>query len=190
MLDAAILQGIPYVDVCDEKQLCKAANERDALAKTAGVAAIVSAGIWPGVSALIAAECVDAIRASGTEPSEVEMSFFTAGTGNAGATIVAATFLLLVEPVLCFINGKAVEEEPWGGKRKADFGGNVGWRDVWLLDNPDVWTLAESAHVPNISSRYLILLRVRPCLIFRILRTCSLFAYVGEDVHKPDVSNC
>jgi len=33
------------------------------------------------------------------------MCFFTAGTGNAGATIVAATFLLLVEPVLTFLQG-------------------------------------------------------------------------------------
>ena len=35
----------------------------------------------------------------------VELSFFTAGTGNAGATIVSATFLLLAQKALTYAKG-------------------------------------------------------------------------------------
>lgn len=88
VLDAALRLGVPYVDVCDEKLLCEAATARQETAARAGVAAIVSAGIWPGSSALLAAACCDALRLGGSECEELDMSFYTAGTGNAGATIV------------------------------------------------------------------------------------------------------
>mmetsp|Transcript_10911 Transcript_10911/g.26510 ORF Transcript_10911/g.26510 Transcript_10911/m.26510 type:complete len:363 (-) Transcript_10911:165-1253(-) len=154
VLDAAIEMGVPYVDVCDEKLLCKAALTRRKAAKDAGVAAVVSAGIWPGSSAVMAAACVDELIASGVECEELEMSFFTAGTGNAGQTVVAATFLLLVEPVLRFVQGQEREDEPWSEPKDIDFGGDVGVRRVWLLDEPDVYTLGQITGVPNISSRF------------------------------------
>ena len=53
--------------------------------------------------------------------------------------------------------GKATEVPAWGDAREADFGGNVGDRRVWLLDNPDVYTLGKSTGVPTISSRWLLL---------------------------------
>lgn len=155
VLDAAIAAGVPYVDVCDEKKLCEAAKFRNGLATARNVPAIVSAGIWPGSSALFASACVDRLREEeGVEAEEVEMSFFTAGTGNAGATIVAATFLLLVEPAMVYLARQATEQTPWSSPRVVDFGKDVGARRVRLLDNPDVFTLAQATNVPNISSRF------------------------------------
>jgi hypothetical protein len=46
-----------------------------------------------------------------------------------------------------------VEEEAWSGAKDADFGGGVGSRRVWLLDNPDVYTIHDALGVPNIASR-------------------------------------
>ena len=54
-----------------------------------GVPAVVSAGIWPGVSALMAAEAVQLL---GGDADVVDFSFYTAGTGNAGPTIVSANY--------------------------------------------------------------------------------------------------
>jgi hypothetical protein len=62
----------------------------------------------------------------------VEMSFFTAGTGNAGATIVSATFLLLCQPALTLVKGRRVETPPWSSPRAVDFGKGVGKRTVFL----------------------------------------------------------
>lgn len=84
----------------------------------------------------------------------IDMSFYTAGTGNAGATIVSATFLLLCQKALTFVNGVEIEKEPWEEKRTVNFGEKIGDKNVRLLDNPDVFTLRESLGSSNISSRF------------------------------------
>ena len=49
--------------------------------------AVVSSGIWPGVSALMLAEAVDRLKAEGGKDTQIDsahMSFYTAGTGTCG----------------------------------------------------------------------------------------------------------
>jgi hypothetical protein len=139
---------------------------QQAEAVKSGCVAVVAGGIWPGVSALMAAEAVEELRrlnardhdyedgdedahdddgddddeldyAEGEEEDEeeeeesVSMSFFTAGTGNAGATIVSATFLLLCSPVITFVKGKLVEQQPWSSPK-----------EVWLCG----WSVVSQPH--------------------------------------------
>ena len=160
LLRACIDMQIPYVDVCDEWDLAeKSKADLHQRAVDNSVPAIVSSGIWPGVSALMAAEGVDQLKSQSSDESKmktesIDFSFFTAGTGNAGPTIVSATFLLLATPVITFINGKQVDVEPWTEKKSIDFGPGVGTKPVWLLDNPDVPTTALSLGKPNCQSRF------------------------------------
>ena len=95
LLRAAIAEGVPYCDVCDELPLARSAR---ALASSAAAPCVVSCGIWPGVSALMAAEAVEKLGGKGA-CERLEFSFFTAGTGGAGPTIVSATFLHLATKV-------------------------------------------------------------------------------------------
>ena len=44
--------------------------------------------------------------------------------------------------------------DPWTEPRRVDFGGAVGERTVYLLDNPEVGTLARSLGAQNVSSRF------------------------------------
>eukprot|EP00978_Attheya_sp_CCMP212_P030489 scaffold112206_cov32-Attheya_sp.AAC.1 len=99
LLRASIEAGVPYVDVCDEPPLCQTGKELSDPAKTNGVVAVTAAGIWPGASALMAAQATDHFQTLNPTSSSVDisMSLFTAGTGNAGAKIVSATFLLLCQ---------------------------------------------------------------------------------------------
>jgi len=153
LLEASIEAGVPYVDVCDEPPLCEAGKRLGDLATANGVVAVTAAGIWPGASALMAAQATDELRRlDGDEnsPVDITMSFFTAGTGNAGATIVSATFLLLCQKALTIGGGAEVEKEPWTESKEVDFRGSQGVKTVRLLDNPDVFTLYNS--VPNINS--------------------------------------
>ena len=167
LLSASLDLSIPYCDVCDEWELAEVSKlDLDQRAKDVGVPAIVSCGIWPGVSALMAAEAVAQLkeRVSSDNDNEVveidsiDYSFFTAGTGNAGPTIVSATFLLLATPVITFLNGKRKDVEPWTEVRDIDFGKGIGNKPVWLLDNPDVPTTAlyitKDGKPPNCSSRF------------------------------------
>lgn len=47
---------VPYVDVCDDAGLATVAKGLNERAQEAGVAATISAGIWPGVDQLMAVE--------------------------------------------------------------------------------------------------------------------------------------
>ena len=166
LLRSCIELAMPYADVCDEFDLAETSKvELDQMAKDAGVSAIVSCGIWPGVSALMAAEGVAQLKKKGESLSEekveiesIDYSFFTAGTGNAGPTIVSATFLLLATPVITFMNGIRQDKEPWTEMKEVDFGNGIGTKPVWLLDNPDVPTTAmylnPDEKPPNCSSRF------------------------------------
>ena len=150
LLTACVAAGVPYCDVCDEIVLSRNAKAMGERAIEGNVPAIVSCGIWPGVSALMAAEAKSRLDAC----EKIDLSFFTAGTGNAGPTIVSATFLLLCQEALVAEAGKLVGKEAWTSPREIDFGDGVGVRRVWLLDNPDVPTCAEALGVSEMSSRF------------------------------------
>ena len=161
LLSSCLDLSIPYCDVCDEWELAEASKlELDQKAKDARVPAIVSCGIWPGVSALMAAEGVSQLKGNDEEMDieSIDYSFFTSGTGNAGPTIVSATFLLLATEVITFLDGKRKDIEPWTEMREIDFGKGIGMKPVWLLDNPDVPTTAlyvtKGAKAPNCASRF------------------------------------
>lgn len=156
LLRCCVKRNIPYVDVCDEYELAVTSKkELGEQAKASGVSAVICGGIWPGVSALMAAEAKAKLeQQTGEECETLDFSFFTAGTGNAGPTIVSATFLLLATPALTFLRGKPTEKEPWTESRTVDFGPGVGDKPIWLLDNPDVPTIATALGVPNVSSRF------------------------------------
>lgn len=47
---------VPYVDVCDDARLATVAKSLSGQAQEAGVAATISAGIWPGIDQLMAVE--------------------------------------------------------------------------------------------------------------------------------------
>ncbi|CAH0370035.1 unnamed protein product [Pelagomonas calceolata] len=146
LLKACIDAGVPYCDVCDELELSRAAKKL-----TSDVPAVISCGIWPGASALLAARAAERL---GKPLDDLEFSFFTSGTGGAGPTIVSATFLLLCTPAAVYADGAVIEREPWTGKRTTDFGPGVGARDVYLLDNPDVPTCAEALGARSASSSF------------------------------------
>ena len=146
LLKACIDAGVPYCDVCDELELSRAAKKL-----TSDVPAVISCGIWPGASALLAARAAERL---GKPLDDLEFSFFTSGTGGAGPTIVSATFLLLCTPAAVYADGGIVEKEPWTDKRTADFGPGIGARDVYLLDNPDVPTCAEALGARSASSSF------------------------------------
>jgi short subunit dehydrogenase-like uncharacterized protein len=145
LLKACIDARVPYCDVCDELALSRNAQLLSERAASAGVPAVLSCGIWPGVSALLAAEAISRLGAS--ECRSLDLSFFTAGTGGAGPTIVSATFLLLCQAAITVADGREVGVEPWTSARAVDFGPGVGTREVFLLDNPDVPTCARALGV-------------------------------------------
>eukprot|EP00904_Undaria_pinnatifida_P012410 jgi/Undpi1/829/HiC_scaffold_10.g04293.m1 len=166
VLEAAIQAKVPYVDVCDDAGLATVAKGLCGRAEEAGVAATISAGIWPGVDQLMAVEACELLGGTG-EVESIDFSAYTAGTGNAGTTILSATFLILCEKVLGFKNGEKIFHEPASGFKKVDFGESIGEKTVsccspfaylWSRGRRSVLMLSFTCNqvlgVPNISTHF------------------------------------
>jgi hypothetical protein len=116
VLEAAIAAGVPYLDVCDDTDYSQRAKALSAKAAAAGLPAITSAGIYPGVSNVMAAHLIAIGRKeytadwqyasspgeAGVQPKRLLFSYYTAGTGGAGPTILETTLLLAGEEVTAY----------------------------------------------------------------------------------------
>jgi hypothetical protein len=162
VLQAAIASKVPYLDVCDDTKYCQNARKLHKEASNAGVPAITTGGIYPGVSNVMAAYMIETAGESSmddesnsnSKPSRVLYSYFTAGTGGAGPTILETTFLLAGEPVVAYKDGQAITLPPVSNKRVVDFGKAVGKKSVYLYSLPEVASGHEIFGVPSISARF------------------------------------
>ncbi|KAJ1274117.1 hypothetical protein BS78_05G038200 [Paspalum vaginatum] len=154
VLRAAISTKTPYIDVCDDTDYSWRAKGFHEQAKAAGVPAITTAGIYPGVSNVMAAELVRAARSENGEPERLRFFYYTAGTGGAGPTILATSFLLLGEDVIAYNKGEEIKLKPYSGALSIDFGKGVRKKNVYLLNLPEVKSAFKILGVPTVSARF------------------------------------
>ncbi|XP_010279568.1 PREDICTED: uncharacterized protein LOC104613444 [Nelumbo nucifera] len=155
VLEAAISTKTAYVDVCDDTSYAWRAKSFHKKAVAANIPAITTAGIYPGVSNVMAAELVRASRGDGRgEPERLRFFYYTAGSGGAGPTILATSFLLLGEDVIAYNKGEKIKLKPYSGMLTIDFGKGIGKRDVYLLNLPEVRSAYEILGVPTVSARF------------------------------------
>ena len=155
VLQAAIRKNVPYLDVCDDTAYSQMARGMAAEAKAAGVPCISTGGIYPGVSNIMAAYMVEKNKKEGGKPPDrVLYSYYTAGTGGAGPTILETTLLLAGEEVVAYKEGKAVTLPPVSNRRSVDFGRAVGKKGIYLYSLPEVASGHEVFGTPNISARF------------------------------------
>ncbi|KAG2622920.1 uncharacterized protein LOC120696663 [Panicum virgatum] len=155
VLQAAISTKTAYIDVCDDTDYSWRAKGFHEQAKSAGVPAITTAGIYPGVSNVMAAELVDAARSENDgEPERLRFFYYTAGSGGAGPTILTTSFLLLGEDVIAYNKGKEIKLKPYSGALNIDFGKGVRKKNVYLLNLPEVRSAFKILGVPTVSARF------------------------------------
>ncbi|XP_018825478.1 uncharacterized protein LOC108994644 isoform X1 [Juglans regia] len=155
VLEAAIQTKTAYVDVCDDTTYSRRAKSFKDRAVAANIPAITTGGIYPGVSNVMAAELVRASRSeSNGEPERLRFYYYTAGTGGAGPTILATSFLLLGEEVAAYNKGEMIKLKPYSGMLNIDFGKGIGKRDVYLLNLPEVRSVHEVLGIPTVSARF------------------------------------
>lgn len=155
VLEAAISCKTAYLDVCDDTNYAWRAKSFHEKAVSAGITALTTCGIYPGVSNVMAAELVRLARSDNIgEPGRLRFSYYTAGSGGAGPTILATSFLLLGEDVIAYNNGKEIKLKPYSNMMTIDFGKGVGKKDVFLLNLPEVRSAHEILGVPTVSARF------------------------------------
>ncbi|CAL1409664.1 unnamed protein product [Linum trigynum] len=153
VLEAAIETKTAYVDVCDDTNYALRAKSFKDKAVAAGIPAITTGGIYPGVSNLMAAELVR-VATSEREPERLRFYYYTAGSGGAGPTVLATSFLLLGEDVIAYNKGEKVKLKSFSGMVSVDFGKGIGSRDVYLLNLPEVHSAHEILGIPTVSARF------------------------------------
>ncbi|KAL3529765.1 hypothetical protein ACH5RR_009087 [Cinchona calisaya] len=155
VLEAAIRTKTAYVDVCDDTSYAYRAKSYMDKAMAAGVPAITTGGIYPGVSNVMAAELVRLSKIeSKVQPERLRFYYYTAGSGGAGPTILATSFLLLGEEVVAYNKGTKIKLKPYSGMLNIDFGKGIGKKDVFLLNLPEVRSAHENLGVPTVSARF------------------------------------
>ena len=138
VLTACCDLGLTYLDVCDDIRLSNICRneENQKLAKNTNAKAVISTGIWPGASSLLAKKLIDNKEyVNGvSNVDDVKFSFYTAGSGGAGKTILTATFLLLGEDVLCYDKGNKIYKDTATDLYTINFGDKIGDREVARLN--------------------------------------------------------
>ena len=151
LLRESLALGRKYVDVCDDVPLsaiCRSQEFQD-LARRNGASAVISTGIWPGGSSLLAQQVIRSDRVGGHSNVErVTFSFFTAGSGGAGPTILTATFLILGEDVITYANDERVLKKSATDPRTVNFGRGIGNREVVRLSLIE----CESCHLSGVQT--------------------------------------
>jgi saccharopine dehydrogenase-like NADP-dependent oxidoreductase len=158
VMDAAIAAGVPYLDVCDDADYARSAKSRHANALAAGVPCITTAGVYPGVSNVMAADMIAANRlAGGDKDAEVEYvlySYFCAGSGGVGDTILATSYMLCGEDVESWENGKVVRSRPATQRKVVDFGKKCGKREVFMYNLPETRSAREVFGAETVKTRF------------------------------------
>ncbi len=84
----------------------------------------------------------------------LEFSFFTAGSGGAGPTILTATFLILGENVLTYVNGNPVYIKSGSESKIIDFGKGIGEREVIAMNLIECESSFKSGLSPTVNTKF------------------------------------
>jgi Saccharopine dehydrogenase NADP binding domain len=159
VLEAALAHTVPYIDVCDDYCTATAAKAKlAAQAVDSGTPCILSTGCWPGVSSLMAKQLISSTLENypNLQPKDlsVNFSFFTAGSGGAGVTLLVATFLILAEKALTVVKGRHVPVDAMKTYRRIHFGDVVGDRHVAHLNLLETASVHDVLGVGSTQSRF------------------------------------
>jgi saccharopine dehydrogenase-like NADP-dependent oxidoreductase len=124
----------------------------------AGVPCVVTGGIYPGVSNLMARDMIDANVAASAEGEDVAVeyvlySYFCAGSGGVGDTILATSYMLCGEDVQCWEGDEEVVTRPATQRKVVDFGKKCGKREVFLYNLPEVKSAREVFGAETVKAR-------------------------------------
>jgi hypothetical protein len=81
-------------------------------------------------------------------------SYYTAGSGGAGRTILETSLLLLGEKAAAWRDGQRFELPPMSSRREVDFGPGVGRKGTYLLNLPEVDSSVACLSARGASARF------------------------------------
>jgi saccharopine dehydrogenase-like NADP-dependent oxidoreductase len=139
VLLSCIAQGKPYIDVADSPDYVSQALSYHPAAQAAGVIAVISTGVFPGISGSMVRQGIEQLESA----EEVHLSYLVAGSGGAGLTVMRTTFIELQTPFKSKINGKWQAIAPYSQREVIDFP-RYGKAGVYWFNTVEAVTVADT----------------------------------------------
>lgn len=149
-LKTCIEQGVPYLDVSDDRDFTQTALSYGEVAQNAGVTAIINTGVFPGISNSLARRGVEQLD----ELAEIHLRYGVAGSGGAGAAVMQTTFLTIQHPFKVWVNGQWQEVKPYSGREVVQFPQPFGQTGTYWFDMPESFTLIDSFPAQTITVKF------------------------------------
>lgn len=139
VLLSCIAQGKPYLDVADSPDYVNKALTYRQAAQTAGVTAIISTGIFPGISGSMVRQGIEQLD----KAENVHLSYLVAGSGGAGLTVMRTTFIELQTPFMSKMKGKWRAIAPYSQREVINFP-RYGQGGVYWFNTVEALTVADT----------------------------------------------
>ena len=150
VLETCIDRGIHYLDVADNPNYVKNALALSPQAQAAGITAIVSTGVFPGLSNSLVRQGIEQLDAAQT----IQLDYGVAGSGGAGVTVMRTTFLELQHPFAAWMDGQWQTVKPYSQRERVSFPPPYGRCGVYWFNTVEAMTLAESFPVETVVTKF------------------------------------
>jgi len=150
VLEACIAAGVDYLDVSDSPDYVREVLELRDRAIAAGVTAIVSTGVFPGLSnsmARLAAEQFEHL-------DDLQLNYVVAGSGGAGKTVLRTTFLELQTPFSAWLEGAWQVVRPYCDREQVTFQPPYGKASVYWFSTSEAATLPQSFPCNSVITKF------------------------------------
>ena len=150
VLETCIEHGVNYIDVGDDPEFCRQALALKEEAIAAGVTAIVSTGVFPGISNSMVRQAVENLDSAET----IHLSYVVAGSGGAGVTVMRTTFLELQHSFDAWIDGKWQSVKPYSDREMVEFPDPYGRAGVYWFQTIEAATLPLTFPVKTVVTKF------------------------------------
>ncbi|MBE9137879.1 saccharopine dehydrogenase NADP-binding domain-containing protein [Nodosilinea sp. LEGE 07088] len=150
VLQTCLDLGVNYLDVADHPPYVERALALSGQAAAAGVTAIVSTGVFPGISNSMARQGIEALE----QPEAIHLSYVVAGSGGAGMTVMRTTFLELQHPIAAWIEGRWQAIAPYSQRQQVTFPAPYGDCAVYWFNTIEAMTLPRSFPVQTVTTKF------------------------------------
>lgn len=150
VLQTCLDSGVNYLDVADNPPYVDRALALRQQAETAGVTAVVSTGVFPGISSSMARQGIEAVE----QPEAIHLSYVVAGSGGAGVSVMRTTFLELQYPISAWIDGHRQNVAPYSQRQWVTFPEPYGDCAVYWYNTIEAMTLPRSFPVQTVTTKF------------------------------------
>lgn len=150
LLDTCIAQGVNYLDVADNPRYVKAALQRRPAAQATGVTAVVSTGVFPGISNSMVRQGIEQLESA----DAIHLSYVVAGSGGAGVTVMRTTFLELQHTFQGWLQGRWRTVEPYSQRAVVTFPAPYNRCGVYWFNTIEAMTLPASFAVKTVTTKF------------------------------------